>query len=1627
MNFCSLTQSVTHDSAETMPMKTVPCPSAKRGWSARLHRNFLAAIFWGLIGLLGWSDASATEVSAATFSLAPSNGSWQATTGETNWSTGAATFPGVTGSVTANTDVATFSGLATTGVTTIRTGSSGTPTAAVTIQSIVFGGAPSSPFTIGSLVGDGTVTFPDGAAGSIGVTAGLGADQLINSNIILGTAIAGTTTFTNSSTNNLTVAGTIAGGTGGTAAAKVLAIAGSGPVTLSGNVTKGSAGTITVTDTNSGTLTLSGAASVIQQLNVNSATGIVDIGAGSLTVAGITAGGNAIQSTTGGTINASGGGTLTLTQNSATDGGNNGSASGTTLTINAKIIGANCFELSGNTGTVVLANSANSFTGNVLINGGILQTTQIGTSGSPSNLGEGGTIQVGTGTTTGTLKYAGTGESTGKILSFAGTTGGPTIDMSGTGSGTLEFTSTTAIAMGAGIKTVTLQGSTNGIGQIDSIIPNNSSTNTTALTKAGTGTWVLNAANTYSGATTISAGTLKLINSTGSGTGTSAVTVNGGGTFNINTTGTASVAGTITVNGGATFGTLVINPNCAVSGLVTINGNAATSPGIFTASNGIQLTGGLTLATSGATTFALGPVLNPGTALSPGTITINGAGLTTNAFSNLSFDLATTGTTVGSTVNDLIYTNVPPVINGPTQININVLSGSLTLGNTYTLISGYSGKMAASSFANLILNATFTGSDTTKSGVLINDFGQLLLTITNANPSGTISWTGAVDSNWQTANPATNWSVSGSDPLTIPGPASNVHFYAAGNNLNTLIASDLSINSLSFDSTATSPVSISGGTLTIGSTGMSVAGGAAAITVNSAIAMGAPQTWTNSSSSLLTAGGSVANGGNLLTLTGSGKITTGGISGTGGLTNTETGTLTFGGPNTYTGATILNGGPVAFTSTSTMGSLQLGVLTSSGTGTNNVGSTTLQSIDMNTTPSSVTATSLTALTNSVSANTLAIGSGKTFTLTGGLTLGFNGSLASSLVTSNTKLSVSGAGNFAITGGSIQIGVSQSTANANNASVGFLDVSNLTGSFSTNVTTFNIGQGNTSAGIVTLSNTANTLIATTLDIGDTNNNNGAGVTSVLTLGTNTNVIQANTINIGVCKTTTVLTGSLAFASQAPGSAGTVTIANTAGTGGANITLANCPSTTGTGGGASGTLDLRGHVSTVNAGTLTIGTNANTSTGGVAGNVLFDSGTFNATTLNLATVATATATSSTQGTLTVNGGAFTVSGATTLSTDAAATGAAAGTGIIALSGGTLTLGTVNGAVKSGASTGALTGTFNVSGGTLNVTGALFQLASLATTGSATGNLNITGTGAVNTSSDITVASTTSTGTISLNSTAASGLNMAGHNIGASGVTIGSFTFTNGTITNLGTCFGNIALANGAAHNFNQVTVPGEVKGVISGAFSLNKQGANSLLLSGANTYSGNTTVSAGTLAISNTQASPVTVNAGAVLNATATTSITTAAAPTGDKVNRGATLSLANGAATTALTLTATVTGNNALVLGGAAGSPANLTFDLSATNNTSDIIIIGANSSAIVERKQLQYQHQSAGRADRRQYVHADDGLGDWRDQQRRRRHVCLEQPRRLFRDSGRECSISGVDHYGGPACDSAGGIFWRRQ
>jgi autotransporter-associated beta strand protein len=448
--------------------------------------------------------------------------------------------------------------------------------------------------------------------------------------------------------------------------------------------------TTTFTKNGAGTLALTAASNQFVTLQMNG--GTLDLGSGTYTIAN--GGANIIQSTGGGTINATGGGTLALSSLNATDGGNIGTANGTTLTINARIASTTgAFEtFTANNGTgVIVVTGNNTFTGDVFINSNVLSVPSIGNSGTAGPLGQGSTINIANSTTTtGTLRYTGTGETNNRVLNLRGTTAAATVEMAGTG--TLTFTSNVT-ATGAGIKTLNLIGSTGGIGEIAGIIPNNSATNTTSITKNGTGTWKLSGANTFTGGVTVTQGNLIITNSSALGTGTKTITLNNG------TAGTPQLfldgsAGDITLPNTFTYLTSV-NTTATSGAFVNVAGNNTIQGTINLTAGG----GDTGIVVNGGSLTIAANVSTVSTGLGTRNLRLRGvasgalSGVITNGSSTVGIIQEGTGTWA-ITGNSNTYTSATSITSG--TLLANNISGSATGGSTVT-VSG-TGTLGGSGF-----------------------------------------------------------------------------------------------------------------------------------------------------------------------------------------------------------------------------------------------------------------------------------------------------------------------------------------------------------------------------------------------------------------------------------------------------------------------------------------------------------------------------------------------------------------------------------------------------------------------------------------------------------------------------------------------------------------------------------------------------------------------------------------------------------------------------------------------------------------------------------------------------------------------------------------------------------------
>lgn len=166
-------------------------------------------------------------------------------------------------------------------------------------------------------------------------------------------------------------------------------------------------------------------------------------------------------------------------------------------------------------GTLVLS-GANTYTGGTNFGssgviGGTIVVDNLKNGGVASSIGASSNANTnlifGGATTAGVLRYVGAGDSTDRRFQMGGI--GATIESSGTGA--LHFTNSggPTYSTGSSPGVLTLGGTNTDANSFAAAVGNPSS-NTTSLTKTGTGRWILTGANTYTGDTIIDAGTLEI-------------------------------------------------------------------------------------------------------------------------------------------------------------------------------------------------------------------------------------------------------------------------------------------------------------------------------------------------------------------------------------------------------------------------------------------------------------------------------------------------------------------------------------------------------------------------------------------------------------------------------------------------------------------------------------------------------------------------------------------------------------------------------------------------------------------------------------------------------------------------------------------------------------------------------------------------------------------------------------------------------------------------------------------------------------------------------------------------------------------------------------------------------------
>lgn len=402
--------------------------------------------------------------------------------------------------------------------------------------SVTVGTLAGSSNTVGGLITtsatSGTVNFIIGGAAN----TGFGGAITNNVGSTLNLVKQGTGTQTLGGPNSYTGSTTVTAGTLTHAANDVIPI--TSDVTLAPGIATGTA-TMNLNNFNNSiaSLTIAGEDTSVSTLST---------GTGTATLLG-----NVTYSTTGGTKNPNGAtisgnvvlGSLTVTPIARTFAIDDSTNAAVDVTVSAKISdgvsGADSVLKTG-AGTLAFSTATNDYSGPTNINEGVLNVTKLADGGLASSIGDSGTapanLVIGSAATAAALAYVGTGDSTNREMTF-GEIGG-TINSSGTGA--VNFTSTAAVTL-AGTntaRTINLGGTNTAANTFAPQITDNGA-GATSLTKQGGGLWSLTSAtNSYTGATSVTGGTLEVIGKTGTGA--------------TNVTGGSTLAGTGTIDGLAT-------------------------------------------------------------------------------------------------------------------------------------------------------------------------------------------------------------------------------------------------------------------------------------------------------------------------------------------------------------------------------------------------------------------------------------------------------------------------------------------------------------------------------------------------------------------------------------------------------------------------------------------------------------------------------------------------------------------------------------------------------------------------------------------------------------------------------------------------------------------------------------------------------------------------------------------------------------------------------------------------------------------------------------------------------------------------------------------------------------------
>jgi autotransporter-associated beta strand protein len=1171
------------------------------------------------------------------------------------------------------------------------------------------------------------------------------------------------------------------------------------------------------------------------------------------------------------------------------------------------------------TGTLTLAN-ANTYTGKTTLTAGTLAL------GNNAALGTGGLTLNG-----GTLQASGAGLSIGNAtslavsstlsgsqnLTFTGSftaTNNAVLTLAGTGLTTLSG----AVAFGA--KTVTLAGTGNVM--ISGAI---SGSNTLTQTTTGTVTITGTTANTRTGATVINAGTMLLSKTSnailgaltiGDGTGTDTLRLGASNQISDSVIPVLNASGVFDLNGfNETLGSISGSGSVTGAGTLTLNANTNTNCAVlFTGASALVKSGTGILTLQGASTSTGGVTINNGTvaygvtnAISASSaVNLTGAGILDFAnFNggllalNMSAGLVKTGTgtlTLGSGgVQATSSGGAAAQITGKLALSTNTSfavnsGGAATDLSLAAIVSGNASVTKAG--AGTLL---FSGLNTYTGATQINA-GKLQVSGGNAIPdSSAVVLANAAGASLDLAASETIASLAGggalggnvtlgANTLTTGGDNSSTTFSGVLSGTGGLTKAGTGTFTLTGSNTYTGTTTINAGVLRPGS----ASGLSASSTVSLANASGVALDLNGFDSKIGGLAGGGASGGNValgtatLTVGGNNASTsyTGVIGGAGGLIKTGTGTLTLNAAQTLTGQLNVTGGTLALAAANGTATAVSSIILSTGGMLSLENSTTENANRLgNATPISFQGGTLRFASDS-NGSTETVGALIPQTGSSSVVVVHNGTAAQTTSLTFSSLGTIGSGtiSFSATGGTLGAAATGPhvfiTGQANGFIGGWATVGTDFAEYSTNGVRIITGYFTGASGINVNDPTGVVLLASA---------SPASATTLTNAGTTTdralNLADSAAVNLGSDPTRTLnlLSGGLLKAFVQPttiSGAGRLTAGGTAaGTlfttvdAGSTLTI-NAPVIDNAGpnglygDGDDGAVSMSksgaavlvlGGTNTftggtiINGGVLRIGADANL--GAASGGVTFRGGS-----LNVTAGFTAAAARSFSAAADMNG-TFDIDTAQTLTLGSLqnrlTTGSTA-SHVIKAGNGTL--------IIPGANPG-FDGTLDLNAGTVELRDA-GSLGDAVNRGAITlngGTLALRGDTSTNFLNDVTATTASTVSSDRLTGTSPAVVH-----------TLGLLTIGATTLNFAGTGPGDVAFARTAltgAATFNPTTADANL-GAVTGAFGFTKTGGGTLLVGAGSTYTGSTTISAGTFALAANNAgssfSAVTLAAGATFD-------------------------------------------------------------------------------------------------------------------------------------------------------------------